>query len=115
MDVHRSFSNHRHERAFEAVRTSSLRTSVALAIAYWTHDAAIFAALGEGDMALNAKLIFCMCDAAPEFSGMVEDFLSPINWLASLVLAVALATSVVLFCVCCCIQDADRYYDPELL
>ena len=68
-----------------------------------------------GDLPLNAKLLFCLCGGAPELASFVQDFLGPVNFLAGLILAVAFATSTLLFCLCCCIEDADRYYDPDLL
>jgi len=78
-------------------------------------DAAVFAALGQGDLALSAKQLFCLCGAAPEVADWVEDYLDPVSYLAWLLALVACMTSTLLFCLCCCIEDADRYYDPELL
>lgn len=75
----------------------------------------MFAALGEGDLALSAKQLFCLCGAAPEVADWVEDYLDPVSYLAWLLALVAFMTSTLLFCLCCCIEDADRYYDHELL
>ena len=78
-------------------------------------DAAVFAALGDGDLPTNAKQLFCLCDGAPEFDIMVQRYMDPINILAGCMSAVALVTSTWFLCLCCCIEDTDRYYDPELL
>jgi hypothetical protein len=78
-------------------------------------DAAVFAALGNGDLITNAKRLFCLCDGAPEFEIMIQRYMDPINILAGCMSAVALITSTWFLCLCCCIEDTDRYYDPELL
>jgi hypothetical protein len=78
-------------------------------------DAAVFAALGEGDLKINAKRLFCLCDGAPEFESMIQRYMDSISILAGCMSAVALITSTWFLCLCCCIEDTDRYYDPELL
>ena len=42
-------------------------------------DAAVFAALGEGDLKINAKRLFCLCDGAPEFESMIQRYMEPIS------------------------------------
>ena len=78
-------------------------------------DRAIFAALGEGDLELSTKQLFCLCEYAPQFQWMVAEYLTPVNLLAWMIGAVALVTSAWTFCLCCCVEDSDKYYDPELL
>jgi hypothetical protein len=75
----------------------------------------VFADLGGGDMASSAKLLFCLCDGSPEYMSMIQRYINPVSILAALMLAVALVATTILFCLCCCVEDADRYYDPELL
>ena len=66
-------------------------------------------------MKINAKRLFCLCDGAPEFESMIQRYMDSISILAGCMSAVALITSTWFLCLCCCIEDTDRYYDPELL
>lgn len=90
-------------------------TGPALSGAERAADAAVFADLGGGDMASSAKLLFCLCDGSPEYMSMIQRYINPVSILAALMLGVALVATTILFCLCCCVEDADRYYDPELL
>ena len=76
-----------------------LSPGTALTGADRARDAAVFAALGDGDLTTNAKRLFCLCDGAPEFETMIQRYIDPINILAGLMAAIALVTPLG-FCVC---------------
>ena len=78
-------------------------------------EGAAFAALGEGEVALNAKLISCACEASPTYIHAFDAYLGDMRDLSRLVSIISTACIAILFCFCCCCSDRDEYHDSELL
>ena len=71
--------------------------------------------LGEGDVGMSAKRLFCLCAGSPRYTRLISSYegaLAPLTLTLTTLAALLLS---MLACFCCGCKDNARYYDPELL
>ena len=84
----------------------------------------VFRRLGQGELPLSAKALFCLCERSPEYVQMVQGYTDTLTW-ASLPFTPALffllAILPIALCLCLCcpiairITDTSKYYDKDLV